>query len=538
MKKNKFLAMSMAAVMAAGMLAGCGSGSDGGNSGSSAAAGGADSTGYTYAGEAPITKEDGATLKILAQTSNYTNVDIASAEIVETVIANAGITVDWQLVDYNNYADSVGPMLTTGAVDADIVLLPDQDPNQTYIKSGMFVALDNYFSVMPNFSKWLDANPVIKAELTAEDGHIYYVPGTNVGKDYQPVLMYNQKWLDAAGMEAPETLDDFVTLLRYFKDNDMNGNGKTDDEIPMSIMADYLPYMFGPAFGLDIVSGFQADADGNVVYAYADSENFKAYLEFLNGLYAEGLLEVEYTSLDRDQVIERISNDMTGVAFDFSWAMSMMYSNVLPYYDGTADTAFVGAAPLSSADYKGFYVGRVELGNMFGVNASSSKVELACKFLDYAMSEPCQEMYQWGIEGESYTVDASGNKSYTEQASDNDWLQQLGINPSFVFPAQQSVVSTDALVADWHAECNAWQEQFVVDPWPFIYSTADESEVINTYMVDIETYVNENATAFITGTKSLDNFDSYIEGLDALKLQEVLTVKQNQYSRYYEALNK
>lgn len=538
MKKNKVLAMSMAAVMAAGMLAGCGSGSDGGNSGSSAAAGGADSTGYTYAGQAPITKEDGASLKILAQTSNYTNVDIASAEIVETVIANAGITVDWQLVDYNNYADSVGPMLTTGAVDADIVLLPDQDPNQTYIKSGMFVALDNYFSVMPNFSKWLDANPVIKAELTAEDGHIYYVPGTNVGKDYQPVLMYNQKWLKAAGMEAPETLDDFVTLLRYFKDNDMNGNGKTDDEIPMSIMADFLPYMFGPAFGLDIVSGFQADAEGNVVYAYADSENFKAYLEFLNGLYQEGLLEVEYTSLDRDQVIERISNDMTGVAFDFSWAMSMMYSNVLPYYDGTADTAFVGAAPLSSADYKGFYVGRVELGNMFGVNASSSKVELACKFLDYAMSEPCQEMYQWGIEGESYTVDASGNKSYTEQASDNDWLQQLGINPSFVFPAQQSVVSTDALVADWHAECNAWQEQFVVDPWPFIYSTADESEIINTYMVDIETYVNENATAFITGTKSLDNFDSYIEGLDALKLQEVLTVKKNQYSRYYEALNK
>ena len=539
MKKKKVLALSMTAVMAAAMLAGCGGDSGSGSgSGGSASVGGADSTGYTYAGEAPITKEEGASLKILAETSNYTTVDIASAEIVETVIANAGITVDWNLVDYNNYADSVGPMLTAGSVDADIILLPDQDQNQVYIKSGMFVALDNYFSVMPNFSKWLDANPVIKAELTAEDGHIYYVPGTNVGKDYQPVLMYNQKWLDEAGVEAPTTLDDFVTLLRYYKEHDMNGDGKTDDEIPMSIQAGFLPYMFGPAFGLDIVSGFQADADGNVVYAYDDTENFKAYLEFLNGLYKEGLLEVEYTSLDRDQVIERISNDKTGVAFDFSWAMSMMFSNVLPYYDGTAATAFVGAAPLSSDNYEGFYVGRVELGNMFGVSSSSSKIELACKFLDYAMSEPCQTMYQWGIEGESYTVDASGNKSYTEQAGDNDWLQQLGINPSFVFPAQQSVVSTDALVADWHAECNAWQEQFVVDPWPFIYSTADESEVINTYMTDIETYVDENATAFITGTKSLDNFDSYVEGLDALKLQEVLTVKQNQYSRYYEALNK
>ena len=78
----------------------------------------------------------------------------------------------------------------------------------------------------------------------------------------------------------------------------------------------------------------------------------------------------------------------------------------------------------------------------------------------------------------------------------------------------------------------------MVDTWPFIYSTVDESEVINTYMVDIETYVNENATAFITGTKSLDNFNSYIEGLSALKLQETLDVKQKQYSRYYEALTK
>lgn len=556
MKKKQMIALGLAAAMIAGCLSGCGgssgsssSGTTGDTSASSGTSSGtstdaasdtsasasADASGYTYTGEAPITQDAGATLKILAQTSNYTNVDIASAEIVETVIANAGIAVDWQLVDYNNYADSVGPMLTTGAMDADIILLPDQDENQTYIKSGLFAALDEHFADMPNFTKWLDANPVIKAEITAEDGHIYYVPGTNVGKDYQPVLMYNQVWLDKAGMEAPETLDDFVELLRYFKDNDMNDNGDTTDEIPMSIMAEFLPYMFGPAFGLDLVSGFQADADGNVTYAAADSENYKKYLEFLNGLYQEGLLEVEYNSLDRDQVIERMSNDLTGVGFDFSWAMSMMYSNVLPYYDGTKDTAFIGAAPLSG-EYKGYYVGRVELGNMFGVTSSSENISLACKFLDYAMSEPCQEMYQWGIEGESYTVDASGNKAYTEQASDNDWLQQLGINPSFVFPAQQSVVSTDALVADWHAECNAWQEQFVVDPWPFIYSTVDESEVINTYMVDIQTYVDENAAAFITGTKKMDEFDSYISGLQALNLSEVINVKQNQYGRYLAAL--
>ena len=525
------VALGLAAVMTAGCMTGCG-GSDSGSAGN---AGNSGSSGFTYTGTAPITDAEGASLKILAETSNYTTVDIANAEIVKTVVANSGVNVDWQLVDYGTYADSVGPMLTTGQADADIILLPDQDQNQVYIKSGLFEPLDTHFDQMPNFTKWLDANPVIKAEITAEDGHIYYVPGTNVGKDYQPVLMYNQHWLDKAGKEAPTTLDELVELLRYYKENDMNDNGDPNDEIPMSIMSDFLPYMFGPAFGLDLVSGFQADSEGNVTYAAADSEKYKKYLEFLNDLYKEGLLEQEYTSLDRDQITTRCANDTTGITFDFSWSMSMTFSAALPYYDGTSATAFVGGAPLSG-EYDGFYVGRVELGNMFGVSASSKNIELACRFLDYSMSESCQEMYQWGIEGESYTVDGSGNKVYTEKASDNDWLQQLGINPSFVFPAQQSVASTDALVADWHAENNAWQEQFVTDPWPFIYSTTEESEVINTYMTDIETYVNENATAFITGTKPMGDFDSYITGLDALKLSEVQTVRQNQYNRYLSAL--
>lgn len=488
-----------------------------------------------YDGKPPITKKSGQSLKILARTSNYTNVDIAEAEIVKKVIENAGISVNWQLVDHGNYADSVAPMLTSGNVDADIIQIPDKDPNQTYIKSGLFVPIDQYFDYMPNFTAWLDKNPVIKAEITADDGHIYYVPGTNVGKDYQPVLMYNMVWLKKAGKSVPTTLDEFVELLRYYKANDMNGNGDPNDEIPMSITEAFLPYMFGPAFGLDLVSGFQADENGNVKYAFADKENYKKYLEFLNGLYKEGLLEVEYTSLNRDQITERVSKDLTGITFDFSWQMSMLYSPSLPYYDGTEETGFVGAPPLSGT-YEGYYVGRVELGNMFGVNAKSKNIILACKFLDYSMSDECQEMYQWGIEGKSYVKDANGNKKFTEQAKNNDWLQQLGINPAFVYPAQQSVASTDELVAPWHAKKNAELRPFVRDPWPFIYSTEDEADIINTYYVDIQTYVSENATAFITGTRSLSEFDAYIAGLESLNLSQVLEVRKDQYARYLKAL--
>ena len=258
----------------------------------------------------------------------------------------------------------------------------------------------------------------------------------------------------------------------------------------------------------------------------------------MNGLYKEGLLEKDYSSLDRDGVIDRISKDLTGVAYDYSWAMSMMYSNVLPYYDGTAAKAFVGVAPLSG-DSKGFYVGRNSLAGMFGVSTKSSQIELAVKFLDYAMSDHCQDYYQWGIEGESYVVNSDGSREYTEKGKDNDWLQQLGINPAFVLPAAQSVEATDILVAEWHAQINRDLRQYIKDPWPDIYATSKESDTFNLYMEDIQNKVNDSAKEFITGEKDIEkDFDSYISDLESLNLKEVIEVKQAQYKRYLKALGK
>ena len=49
-----------------------------------------------------------------------------------------------------------------------------------------------------------------------------------------------------------------------------------------------------------------------------------------------------------------------------------------------------GAAPLSG-DHAGFYVGRNAVNGIFGVNAKAKDVELAVKFLDYAMSPEVAE---------------------------------------------------------------------------------------------------------------------------------------------------
>jgi putative aldouronate transport system substrate-binding protein len=236
-------------------------------------------------------------------------------------------------------------------------------------------------------------------------------------------------------MEAPTTLDAFVEYLRAIKGADLNGNGE-EDEVPMSIQSAFLPYMFAPAFGLDLVSGFYADDAGVVHYSAYEKDAYKAYLTFLHGLYEEGLLEAEFTSLNRDQITARCANDQTGATFDYSWQMSTLYSAQYPNYDGTVGI-IAGAAPLSG-EHEGFYVGRNPVSGIFGVNAKSDNIELAIKFLDYAMSEEAQDLYVWGMEGLTYEVDADGNRHYLPRCTeDTIWYQGLGINAPNM-PSQQS----------------------------------------------------------------------------------------------------
>lgn len=482
-----------------------------------------------------VASAENPTVSWLAMNSFYSTVDLAKAELLNEIAANAGVTVDWNLLDPTTYADAVSPMLASGQDLPDVIQLPDLDLNMHYLSTGMFEPLDEHFDIMPNYTKYLDAHPEVKATLTAVDGHIYYVPQTAVTNNYQPVLMYNMPWIEKLGIEPPTTLDAFVEMLRAFRDQDMNGNGDTTDEIPMSVTADNLEYMFGPAFGLDLVSEFYADDEGKVHYAAAEPEAYRNYLTFLNSLYTEGLLEVEFSSLNRDQITERFANDLTGVTFDFSWQMSTLYSAQYPDYDGTKGI-IAGAAPLSG-DHAGFYVGRNAVNGIFGVNSKAKDLETAIKFLDYAMGEEAQDLYVWGKEGLTYEVVDGERQFLPRTTEDSEWFQGLGINAPNM-PSQQSTPATDVLLADWHVQNDReFEEPYIRAPFPVVYATPEESETLSMYQVDLQTYVDERAVAFICGYASIeDEFDSYLETLKSMNVDELIAIKQAQYDRYVAAL--
>ena len=49
------------------------------------------------------------------------------------------------------------------------------------------------------------------------------------------IQFINKAWLDQLGLEVPTTTEELYEVLCAFRDNDMNGNGDTTDEIPLEL---------------------------------------------------------------------------------------------------------------------------------------------------------------------------------------------------------------------------------------------------------------------------------------------------------------
>lgn len=76
----------------------------------------------------------------------------------------------------------------------------------------------------------------MKAFCSTSDGHIYGLPRLRVDMtDRLTRSFVNKVWLENLGLEVPTTIDEYYEFSQHFKNQDANGNGDTNDEIPLCI---------------------------------------------------------------------------------------------------------------------------------------------------------------------------------------------------------------------------------------------------------------------------------------------------------------
>lgn len=110
------------------------------------------------------------------------------------------------------------------------------------MNEGVFIPLEELIDKhAPNMKAILDADPKIREMITAPDGHIYTFYRFDGTQSPFNRLWIFQPWLkqytEATGKGEPQTLAELRTMLEYFRDNDMNGNGDVTDDSMKTLSA-------------------------------------------------------------------------------------------------------------------------------------------------------------------------------------------------------------------------------------------------------------------------------------------------------------
>ncbi|MBO5070955.1 MAG: extracellular solute-binding protein, partial [Roseburia sp.] len=168
------------------------------------------------------------------------------------------------------------------------------DPGR-YAEEGIFIPLEDLIrEYAPNLTALLDEKDAWDY-LAADDGHIYVMPDVR----YMDVkdtwlLSCNEVWLDNLGLDVPTTIDEWHDVLTAFKEQDANGNGDPDDEIPLVCCSD--AFTISSLFAYFCTDGVLYIDDyfcmnGNEISFYPTSEEFKEVLATFTQWYEEGLID-------------------------------------------------------------------------------------------------------------------------------------------------------------------------------------------------------------------------------------------------------
>ena len=143
------------------------------------------------------------------------------------------------------------------------------------------------------------------------------------------VLWINSEWLTKLGLSLPTTTEELKEVLQAFKEGDPNGNGLAD-EIPLA--GTFEDYACSPtelllnSFVYNDPYHSRYAVNGEADQLLAGTDAFREGLEYVHGLYEEGLLDAESASRSRKELCELVNSpaDLVG-AFTTASVSDVIY---------------------------------------------------------------------------------------------------------------------------------------------------------------------------------------------------------------------
>ena len=272
---------------------------------------------------------------------------------------------------------------------------------------GAIVPLDDYLELMPNVVAAVGEDRM--AQWAEADGSIYSLPGL-IDVPGSQTTAIRKDWLDKLGLPVPTTWEEWKTYWYAVRDNDCNGNGDKADEIPLVLEmggdGTRCLHALLNAFGITASNNAQFCVleDGTYTMVY-EHPNYKAFLEEVRVLYADGILDQEFATRLQADMYNTMSGNLAGSCF--TWAEQIAVHAETLRANGVEDALFMAVAPITGPFGDSMIQTREGLSKKWCITAKAEAdglVEEICKFWNWQFSKEGEDLFNYGVEGYTYDV--------------------------------------------------------------------------------------------------------------------------------------
>lgn len=546
MKVKKVAALLMAAVMTMSVMAGCGSNDSGSQSSESKAeeskeesseessevSGDAESNeGNEGGGESA----GGSITFPLAETMEFTSFSgmnqsytLSDTLAMQEAMSRANINITFDSVLSADLTEKRNLMLASGEYPDMLFKSGIGMGDLTkYGGQGILIPLEDLIhEYMPNLTAKLDEIDGWQY-LTSPDGHIYSIPEISARGEIN-LFWLNKRWLDNLGLQEPKSMDEFYDVLKAFKEQDANGNGDANDEIPFSLtQGDYLGLLKYSEFSYDEGSRC-AVVDGKLTYI-PTTDYFKDYVAFLAKLYQEGLLEeTSFTQGGEQQQATGQSGDVYGSFWTMGAFLTVGRDN---------DDDYVVMTPFYDDTYP--IITGIKVGTM-AITDACENPEVLMAWVDYLYSEEGGILAWMGVEGKTYQIADNGKWEWMVGGDYGDDIATIrssatiqgaqnhpSIQPEFWFEMSPEVDADEVYLNNERQRIAAMGKV----PLPMMAYTEEDNAQIATFRADIDGYIDQFIAQVCTGETDLESgWDTYLETMEAMGASSLAELYEKTYN--------
>lgn len=532
-------------MMAVSFISGCGTKSSPTNNGNKATSTSANSEQSSTEGESgsnaalqPITVK-------IALPGDASVIPNTKEPFFEEIAKKTGVSFSEITFVTAPYVDKYSVLINAGDLpDVFMIAGVDADTiNSKLSKTGNLLNYKEYLNQMPNFNKYVTKYEDEFNVLLRDKEQNLYVAG--VINDFEMIdvaPLYRKDIFDKNKITIPKSNDELYQTLKTLKSiypgsypltvfqGNTNGGGIHD------LLGKYRwgGYMFNSDTG--VVYDKTSD---KYVYSPAKPE-FREALEYFKKLYDEELLDPEFISANgADMWVDKIVNEKSFIGFwyiDYSSRVNPVGRENNPDFH---ESAF---APITKDGSKPkFRVGYSTTANGMCISTKSPYKDRLIEFVDWLYSDEGIAMIGMGLEDITYEKDtsaSSGSFPYrftsavrTYDNPDGKAVSELIKSPTYasfvnitsVFPAFffSTLYGSSEIGKDKdfvRANCDIADKEF-----PPSFTTAQNDERVRLEST-LLTFVEENATNFLIGRKSMDKYDDFLKQLESLgykKLEDI-----------------